>query len=287
MARTAPEPFELHSAPLERPVADLSLLERSLLFAELSKIAYLNEEYAEPYVKQLGFEEDVFLEADGAQAYVFSDGLDRVIVCRGTEPNDWNDIRADARTSMVLAETVGRVHRGFKREVDDLWPQLDDYLADNTLTLWFTGHSLGGAMATLCAGRCFLSNIASNPRAIYSFGSPRVGDRQYIHYVAIEHIRWVNNNDIITRSPPAWMRYRHSGQEIYIDHKGRVHRRISPRQKAEDRSRGLWEALRKRRIDYLADHAVDDYIAHIFAATQRPPAAPRPRPFRARRPRPG
>ena len=55
-----------------------------------------------------------------------------VVVCRGTEPNDWNDIRADLDLATVMAETVGRVHRGFKREVDDLWPRLEQALVNNT-----------------------------------------------------------------------------------------------------------------------------------------------------------
>ena len=107
----------------------------------------------------------------------------RSITCRGTEPNDWNDIRADLDLATVIAETVGRVHRGFKREVDDLWPRLEQALVNNTRTLWFAGHSLGGAMAAICAGRCKLSYIQSNPRALFTYGSPRVGNRRYVNYV--------------------------------------------------------------------------------------------------------
>ena len=55
------------------------------------------------------------------------------------------------RPGDVIAETAGRVHRGFKREVDDLWPRLEQALVNNTRPLWFAGHSLGGAMATICA----------------------------------------------------------------------------------------------------------------------------------------
>ena len=36
--------------------------------------------------------------------------------------------------------------------------------ANKTKKVWFCGHSLGGAMATICAGRCFLSEIPSMPR---------------------------------------------------------------------------------------------------------------------------
>ena len=111
-----------------------------------------------------------------------------MIVCRGTEPNDWNDIRADLDLALVIAETAGRVHRGFKREVDDLWPRLEQALVNNTQPLWFTGHSLGGAMATICASRCKLSYIQSNPRALYTFGSPRVGNRRYVELRPIRSV---------------------------------------------------------------------------------------------------
>ena len=150
----------------------------------------------------MGFPEIRYYDRDGAQAYIFGNDDDRVIVCRGTEPNDWNDIKADLDLATVIAETAGRVHRGFKREVDDLWPRLEQALVNNTRPLWFTGHSLGGAMATICAGRCQLSYIQSNPRALYTYGSPRVGNRRYVNYVHIEAYRWVNNNDIVTRVPP-------------------------------------------------------------------------------------
>jgi triacylglycerol lipase len=86
----------------------------------------------------------------------------------GTEPNEWNDIKADVNAWTVLAESVGRVHRGFKEEVDTLWPLMEAALAENNKTTWFTGHSLGAAMAAICAGRCMLSKIESNPgRAVH------------------------------------------------------------------------------------------------------------------------
>ena len=79
---------------------------------------------------------------------------DLVIACRGTQPNQWNDVKADLKAIPVIAETVGRVHRGFKKEVDDLWPMVrEDLLRKVNLskTVWFTGHSLGAAMATIMA----------------------------------------------------------------------------------------------------------------------------------------
>ena len=97
-------------------------------------------------------------------------------------------MKADLDAATAVAETVGRVHRGFKREVDDLWPRLEQALVNNTRTLWFTGHSLGGAMTTICAGRCKLSHIQSDPRAVFTFGSPRVGNKRYVNYVRLEFL---------------------------------------------------------------------------------------------------
>jgi triacylglycerol lipase len=252
---------------LDGPIRELPLLRRSLLLAELSAIAYLNPPESELSAARLGFDEAIFFNRDGSQAYLFENETDAVIACRGTEPNEWNDIRADANAVTAVAETFGRVHRGFKREVDDLWPQLEEALANSRRPLWFTGHSLGGAMATICAGRCKLSQISSGLEELHTFGSPRVGDKRYVNYCQLAHYRWVNNNDIVTRVPPGWFGYRHSGQEIYLNANGKI-RRMSPWQRTKDRWRGFWRGLRAGRIDHFSDHSLVGYIQHVEAAVE-------------------
>ena len=247
---------------LEEPIEGLGRLRQSLLFAELADIAYLPLEKVSQYVKPLGFDEIELFNRDGSQAYRFTSHTDTVIVCRGTQPNEWNDIKADVDAVSVMAETVGRVHRGFKQEVDDLWPELEERLVNNDKTLWFAGHSLGGAMATICAGRCFLSHIPSVPHSLYTYGSPRVGNKRYINYCEIDHIRWVNNNDIVTRSPPALLGYRHTGRELYLDAHGHL-RKLNGWFRTKDRLRGLFGGFRKFSIDYFSDHLMDDYIKNI------------------------
>ncbi|MGD9633391.1 MAG: lipase family protein [Pirellulales bacterium] len=249
------------------PVGELSFLRRSLLFSELSAICYLSRAEAGRLAFRIGFPEIRYYERDGAQAYIFGNDHDRAIVCRGTEPNDWNDIRADLDLATVIAETAGRVHRGFKREVDDLWPRLEQALRNNTLPLWFAGHSLGGAMATICASRCKLSYIKSNPRALYTYGSPRVGNRQYIDFVEYEAYRWVNNNDIVTRVPPWWLGYRHKGQEVYLDSRGEI-RRLTAWQRIKDRWRGFVGGLRKWEFDHFTDHSITRYVDYIRRAVE-------------------
>jgi triacylglycerol lipase len=277
---------------LAGPIESLSMLRRSLLFAEMANLSYQSRGEAGQLAYAIGFPEIRFYDHDGAQAYIFANDDDAVAVCRGTEPHDRNDLNADLKLGLVVAESVGRVHRGFKREVDDLWPRLEQALVNNTRPLWFAGHSLGGAMAAICAGRCKLSYIRSNPRALYTFGSPRIGTHRYVNHVHMEAYRWVNNNDIVTRLPPALFGYCHKGQEIYLNAYGQI-RRLTGWQRVKDRWRGFVRSLREGRIDHLADHSMLAYIEHIRAAVaeeeasrlrltiSRDPAAPTPKNRRA------
>ncbi len=249
------------------PIGPLGRMEASLLFAEISRISYLQPDAVRHYVPQIGLDLEHFADRNGAQAYVFGNETDIVVACRGTEPNDWNDVKADVNALMVLAETVGRVHRGFKQEVDDLWPLLEEIIADDPRTLWFTGHSLGGAMATICAGRCFLAHIPAMPAGVYTFGAPRVGTKRYINNVDVDLTRWVNNNDIVPRVPPTWLGYRHTGRRLYINTYGNV-RRMTKRQRAKDRWRGFFHGLKKGKVDHFSDHAMAQYVQHIGKAVE-------------------
>jgi len=244
------------------PLKGLSLFRRSLLMAELSMLAYLPPEQASRAVSQIGFPDWMFFNQKGAQAYWFNNPWDAVIVCRGTEPHDWYDLRANVNLWMEVAETVGRVHRGFKREMDRLWPRLEQALVRNRKPLWFAGHSLGGAMATICAGRCKTSYIKSNPEELYTFGSPRVGDQRYVQFTRLRHHRWVHNNDIVPTVPPTWLGYRHGGQEWYLDFRGQL-RKFSFTGRVLDGWRGLWDSFRQRRLDFIADHSMFEYVAAL------------------------
>ena len=244
-----------------------SLLQRALLFAELSMIAYLKPAETEKAALRLGFTDTTFYNNDGSQAYAFTNKQDIVIAFRGTEPNEWNDIKADIDATKALAETVGHVHRGFKKEVDDVWPELEKMLISHKQNLdkklWFTGHSLGGAMASICAGRCLLSHIDTQPEQVHTFGSPRVGTKRYINHAKIDYYRWVNNNDIVTRTPPLWLGYRHAGKEMYLDSQGRL-KELNPVQRRADLWKGFVTGLKNKKIDHFSDHLIDRYVDYIY-----------------------
>lgn len=259
-----------HSGPIE----PLDRMRASLLFAQISRISYLQPHAVDHYIPRLGLKLEHFADRDGAQAYIFGNETDIIVACRGTEPNDWNDVKADVNALMVLAETVGRVHRGFKKEVDDLWPALEKVIATDERALWFTGHSLGGAMATISAGRCFLAHIPATPKGVYTYGAPRVGTKRYINNVTVDLTRWVNNNDIVPRVPPTWLGYRHTGRRFYINTYGKV-RRMTQRQRAKDRWRGFFHGLKQGKVDHFSDHAMAGYVRHIATAVAELDSGPR------------
>jgi len=248
---------------LTGPIAEMSFLQRSLLFAEVSMISYLSIEECNIAAGKLGFVDGKFFNSNNAQAYWFQSKHDSVVVFRGTEPRDWNDIQTNTNAIAAVAETIGKVHSGFKSECDEIWPHLEKVLEANTLPLWFCGHSFGGAMANICATRCLLSYIKSEPEELYTFGSPRIGCRKYVNYVKLKHYRWVNNNDIMTRMPPARLGYRHNGQEMHLDRYGRLQELRGWRQ-ISDRLQSFWHGLRQSHIEQLSDHSVVSYIDSIF-----------------------
>lgn len=245
------------------PIEDLSMLEKSLLFAEVSMIAYLDVEECNIAAGMLGFTDGKFFDCGGPQAYWFQNEFDSVVVFRGTEADDWDDIQADANALTALAETVGKVHRGFKSEADEIWPHMEKALESNDKPLWFCGHSLGGAMATICSGRCVLSYLKMEPEGLFTYGSPRVGCRRYVNYVKLNHHRWVNNNDIVPRVPPVLLGYRHAGDEMYLDRHGRF-RKVRGWARVSDRIKGFWAGLWRREIDHLSDHSIIDYIDALY-----------------------
>lgn len=260
-------PLLLYSR-LDGPIADLTLLQRGLLFAEIAMLAYNDEKEVAESASAIGFPIVSFMNNDGSQAFCLRNKYDCVLACRGTELSEWNDIRADVNVGTVLIEAMGRVHRGFNKEVDDIWPFCEKELQVHELPFYFCGHSLGGAMATICAARARGPLVRCQPRELFTFGSPRVGCKQYIRSFELSYYRFVNNNDIVTRIPPAWMGYQHSGQEVYFNRNGDI-RQYGYLLKRRDRWKAFIRGLLSRKIDHLADHSIQAYCDHLLKAVRK------------------
>uniref|UniRef100_A0A6C0IVH8 Fungal lipase-type domain-containing protein n=1 Tax=viral metagenome TaxID=1070528 RepID=A0A6C0IVH8_9ZZZZ len=154
-----------------------------------------------------------------------------LIICfRGTESK--KDILIDLnimRTGFKIGDEKNiLVHEGFNDQFIQILPSITEditnYISNKRIVnkkIIFTGHSLGGALATL--GSCFFSykypQISVN---CITFGSPRVGCSNFA-YLFDKHcdtsLRYINRNDPVTSFPTAW-RYKHvKGCQWIHDHK--------------------------------------------------------------------
>ena len=184
----------------------------------------------------------------------------------GTEPGEFKDIISDIKLNLVPSTSgIGKVHSGFKEALNEIWPDIFSTLtkAKNRKDVYFTGHSLGAAMATLAAVRCSRISETPQPSGLYTYGSPKVGNRRFSFFakeLCIPGGRWVNNVDIVTRVP-LWP-YAHIGQSFYMDHNGWL-KKLTPLQMLTDRLKGLWVGIKRGKINYFVNHGSQKYIYNI------------------------
>ena len=244
---------------------NLTLEQRSAFFAKCSELAYLDKKKGIEEFSKLGFEAE-FIDSDGSQAYYLYDRDDLIFVCRGTEPTEFKDIASDLKALLVPSSTgIGKVHSGFKESAEDVWEPLLERIKQygKKRTIWVCGHSLGAAMATLIAFRLQRTDYLPSPEALFTYGSPRVGNKEYIEAIkasGIEHHRFVNGADIVTRVPP--FPYRHFGIMHYMNHWGNI-RKATGWQRFRDRLRGFWKGIKKGEINYFSNHSITRYVANL------------------------
>ena len=205
------------------------------ILAQASAIAYRQPAKCESWAAVSGFTGpfDFFDSAD-TQGFV-AESADAIIVAfRGTQPNHPMDWFVDFRaTHGVWDHNVGHVHGGFYSALRKVWRATlanGEILPRRLLnggdkTIWITGHSLGGALAVLCAAQAlFVSNIPV--QGVYTFGQPRVGNKEFADAVNAELgsgiFRFVNDRDIVPRVPLFTMEFCHYGGQRFFDHTGRA-----------------------------------------------------------------
>ena len=108
-------------------------------------------------------------------------------------------------------------HRGFKNNsYRSLSKLVCDYEAlDKKRKLIITGHSLGGATATLIADLIYPNN---QNIALITAGSPSPGGRKLKERLKnVEHLRYVYGDDIVPKTPPWVCGYVHTHQPIPLE----------------------------------------------------------------------
>ena len=235
------------------------------LFAKISSLAYKDIKDVEETFAQMGFLAS-FFDVNGSQAYLLKNENDLIIVCRGTEPTQFADIKSDLNAIPVPSSTgIGKVHKGFKASVDNIWPELEEQLKvfGKIRTVWCTGHSLGAAMATLIAYRLQRTEDCPNPKALFTYGSPRVGNKKYvkqIESIGLLHFRFVNNADIVARVP--FWPFKHFGGMYYMNHFGNL-RTNTFWQVTKDVWRGFLVGLKRKEINFFSNHSITRYEKNL------------------------
>jgi triacylglycerol lipase len=222
-----------------------------------------------------------------------------IVTFRGTRLNRLQDLLSDILTdlncSLVTFEDSGCVHQGFNNELSIIWDSLylrliQLYEENSKRTFWFTGHSLGAALATLAAHKTVKKNARIDVRGVYTFGSPCVGDKFFkkTYLLNSQTYRFVNSNDYVARLLSVGIyphpklvltQYHHVGNVKYIDSKYQIHHDIEFWQRLVDSFEGsfkhIYEIAKRFRfklnweeieipIDHFAYHAPIYYAIHIW-----------------------
>lgn len=255
--------YRMHQYLKDFSPGDLTDLTYSrFFFGCCSMLAYKKTIQTEKFFRNAGFESINLVDYEGAQCYLLANETTAVVIFRGTEPKQKSDIWADLKTWKKKADTEGSVHAGFKGELDKVFDNVTKFAdVSKDKDLYICGHSLGGAMATLCASRMWRKY--SNLKMVFTYGSPRVGNKTWNAFQNFSHQRIQNNNDAVCQTPPMLLGFRHYYPPVYINHYGNI-RKLSRWQKLKDMFRGRWQAFKKFQFfDGIYDHNMDKYCSKL------------------------
>ena len=225
---------------------------KAWVFSNLSHIAYFRKEKVMEFMEKLGAPKTIFYDHRGAQAFLSIWDDKAILSFRGTQPIEHptkkhdhltffhkiiiklliklpinpfsllflnNDVIADFKfchASFNKKKNVC-VHSGFLEEIKKLWKPIfgDIKKLNGTVPIWVTGHSLGGAMATI-------AGMQYPFEAVTTFGEPRVGRKVTLSFEAKKHTRFVNGDDPVTKLPPKFFSYykHHGNKKPITDHNG-------------------------------------------------------------------
>lgn len=129
----------------------------------------------------------------------------------------------------ILKEAVwpdqpkAKVHSGFRKGWLHLAPGISDSISQaqsrcpGCRRIFFTGHSLGAAIATL-ASIDYARSDSGLPVVSLTLGSPRVGNSDFSDYairMVPNTIRWTHTIDPVVHLPPKLLGWRHKTREVW------------------------------------------------------------------------
>lgn len=148
------------------------------------------------------------------------------IVFRGTECKikDWLTDLNGFQTVVPYNNDSSpiRVHKGFIEAYKSVRTNIHEYLNYNKnkiCNVICAGHSLGGALATLCAVDINY-NYNDIPIEVYTAGSPMIGNKAFVESYnkrLFNSTRAYLYSDIVPKCPPSWLQVI-SGKYEHVNH---------------------------------------------------------------------
>jgi triacylglycerol lipase len=198
----------------------------------LSRLVYSNKNEIEKSLSALEFSyKRVIYDAEmDTQVLIAADDKKIIVAYRGTQSarnwqTNFNLIRFNSPSPIG-----GNVHLGFHNAAQKLWPEVSKTICEfqqNKQPIWFTGHSLGGAISTISAAYYYAENKDQIKPCIghYSFGEPRCGDAafsQAFEQINIPSFYVINCNDPVPVILPRTLGFNHVGKLFFLDENGRL-----------------------------------------------------------------
>ena len=231
--------------------------------AEYDDVAFEDLEIAQQTIKRFQpFREDL------VEGVLCSDEKSAVVAFAGTSTTEqWVNSLAYGQTTGY----GGRVHKGFAKSLDSIW---DLFLASvfdmncGQQPIWFTGHSLGGALATLAAWRAYEEGLSV--AGAVTFGAPPIFTVDAAQNFAPSLIRYENEGDVITDLawPLMQERYIHAGSRVCLLRSGvEKEERYSDHLAARiDRCSRYLDVDDPQPLEYggfYEDHRLDEYVRRL------------------------
>ncbi len=184
----------------------------------LSSAAYLDKQSFSGYDTMHTIDD----AKSGVQCYIRTKGEEVFITFRGTNStvDRYKNIMFCKKCSPFEESDRICVHRGFLSAYmsEDVREKIHLLVSSRIKSVTLCGHSLGAAMAILCAYDLQKSYPALDYE-VYLYGSPRVGNYSFMRSYnkrLIKTVRVENGNDIVCKIPPALFGYRHVGSSFHI-----------------------------------------------------------------------
>lgn len=200
------------------------------------------------------------------QAFLVTNGDYAVLAFRGTEVTKKVDIKTDVK-AFKASVFEGRIHKGFGQAYKSIEIQvLKAIMKLDDIPLYITGHSLGAGVATVATQYLERDeNFRNQIAACYTFGSPRVGNREFDRKLKSSVYRVVNTTDIVTVVPLLAMGYLHIGDVRFLEKSLAEYRRGIP---ITRRIFFFLTAILRLFGPLVGDHAIAEYRRKLEAIAQ-------------------